>query len=56
MYRDFRKGAPVEADAILGDLIERAEKHNISAPLLQAVFVSLSMYQRELDRGKASAA
>ena len=55
MYRDFRKGAPVEADTILGDLIERAEKHNISAPLLQAAFVSLSMYQRELDRGKASA-
>jgi len=56
MYRDFRKGAPVEADAILGDLIERAEKHNISAPLLQAAFVSLSMYQRERYRGKASAA
>jgi 2-dehydropantoate 2-reductase len=56
MYRDFRKRAPVEADTILGDLIERAEKHNISAPLLQAAFVSLSMYQRELDRGKASAA
>jgi 2-dehydropantoate 2-reductase len=56
MYRDFRKGAPVEADTILGDLIERAGKHNISAPLLQAAFVSLSMYQRELDRGKVSAA
>ena len=46
MYRDFQKGAPVEVDSILGDLLERGEKHGLTTPILQAAFVSLSIYQR----------
>ena len=53
MYRDLKKGAPVEANTILGDLIERGQKHNVSAPILQAAFASLSIYQRGLERAKA---
>jgi 2-dehydropantoate 2-reductase len=46
MYRDRKEQAPVEVDSILGDLIERGSKHGVSAPLLQAAFVMLTIYQR----------
>ena len=55
MYRDLKKGAPVEVDTILGDLFERGQKHGLATPILQAAFVSLSIYQRGLDRAKAAA-
>src|SRR4029453_7591 len=45
MYRDLRKGAPVEGDHILGDLIERGDAHGVAAPLLKAAFVNLRVYQ-----------
>jgi 2-dehydropantoate 2-reductase len=45
MYRDLRKGAPVEADHILGDFIERGGKRGVATPLLQAAFVNLRVYQ-----------
>jgi 2-dehydropantoate 2-reductase len=49
MYRDLCKGAPVEVDAILGDLIERGNKHGIATPLLTAAFVNLRVYQAGLN-------
>src|SRR6202140_2930691 len=50
MYRDLKKGAPVEVDSILGDLLERGKKAGLPTPtpLLQAAFVNLSIYQRSL--------
>jgi 2-dehydropantoate 2-reductase len=54
MYRDFKKGAPVEVDSILGDLLERGQKHNLTTPILQAGFVSLSIYQHAHDLAKAA--
>ena len=45
MYRDLKKGAPVEVDTILGDLLERGQKHGLKTPLLEAAFVNLSIYQ-----------
>jgi 2-dehydropantoate 2-reductase len=54
MYRDFKKGAPVEVDTILGDLLERGQKHGLTTPLLQAAFVSLSIYQHALDPVKTA--
>ena len=50
MYRDLRKGAPVEADHILGDFIERGGAHGVATPLLQAAFVSLRVYQGGLSK------
>ena len=50
MYRDLRKGAPVEADHILGDFIERGTARGITAPLLKAAFVNLRVYQEELPK------
>ena len=50
MYRDLRKGAPVEADQILGDLIERGDAHGVATPLLKAAFVNLRVYQEGLPK------
>ena len=50
MYRDLRKGAPVEADQILGDLIERGDAHGVGTPLLKAAFVNLRVYQERLPK------
>jgi 2-dehydropantoate 2-reductase len=49
MYRDLKKGAAVESDAILGDLLERGRNLGLVTPMLQAAFVNLSIYQRGLD-------
>jgi 2-dehydropantoate 2-reductase len=54
MYRDLKKGASVEVDTILGDLLERGQKQHLTTPVLQAAFVSLSIYQRGLDRARAA--
>jgi 2-dehydropantoate 2-reductase len=54
MYRDLKKGASVEVDSILGDLLDRGAKHGLMTPILQAAFVSLSIYQRGLDQAKAT--
>ena len=43
MYRDLINGAPVEADHILGDLVDRAK--GISAPLVAAAHVQLKVYE-----------
>ena len=43
MYRDMIKGAPVEADHILGDLLGHAK--GVSAPLLTAAYVQLKVYE-----------
>jgi 2-dehydropantoate 2-reductase len=48
MYRDLQKGAPVEADHILGDFIERGSAHGVTTSLLKAAFVNLSIYQNRL--------
>ena len=48
MYRDMSKGGRVEADQILGDLIERGRNLGIAAPLVEAACVSLSVYQARL--------
>ncbi len=48
MYRDLHKGAPVEVDTILGDLLDHGHAHQIEAPLLQACTVRLRVYQNTL--------
>jgi 2-dehydropantoate 2-reductase len=50
MYRDLRKSAPVEADHILGDFIERGSAHGVATPLLKAAFVNLRVYQEGLSK------
>jgi len=50
MYRDLLKGAPVEADHILGDFIDRGSAHRVNTPLLKAAFVNLGVYQDRLPK------
>ena len=45
MYRDMIKGAPVEADHILGDLLQRAK--DVDAPLVTAAYVQLRVYEAQ---------
>ncbi|GAA4590012.1 2-dehydropantoate 2-reductase [Actinoplanes octamycinicus] len=51
MYRDLIAGHPVEADAIVGDLVAEAGRHDVPVPLLSAAWTALSIYQatREAD-------
>lgn len=45
MMRDIEQGAPrVEAEHILGDLIRRGRRIGIAAPLLEAAFAHLQIY------------
>lgn len=46
MYRDMQAGSAVEADHILGDLLVRARGFGLQAPLLEAAYVQLNVYQR----------
>jgi 2-dehydropantoate 2-reductase len=54
MYRDLTQNARVEADTILGDLVDRGRKLAVSAPIVQAAFVSLSIYQQAQARAKSA--
>jgi 2-dehydropantoate 2-reductase len=45
MYRDLQKGAPLEADAILGDMCKRGEAAGLKLPLLSAAYAQLSIYE-----------
>lgn len=47
MYRDLMRGAPVEADNILGDLLARGRKHHVEAPLLRAAYAHLCVYMAQ---------
>lgn len=48
MYRDLQKSARVEADQILGDLLERGRKFSVEAPLLRAAYAQLSVYSASI--------
>ena len=48
MYRDLQKGAPVEADHILGDWLARGQKRGVDAPLVRAGFAQLAIYSAAL--------
>ena len=48
MYRDLLKGVPIEADQIIGDLVERARAAGIETPLLGAIYTHLCVYQRRV--------
>lgn len=55
MYRDLLAGQPVESDAIIGDLVARAERLGVATPLLRLAGAQLAVYQHRLDASAASA-
>lgn len=50
MYRDLQQGNNVEADQIVGDLLERARGFGIATPLLATAFAHLKVYQALRER------
>jgi len=49
MLRDLQAGRQIEADHIIGDLIDRAAKLGVPAPLLTVTYTALSAYQNRLQ-------
>ena len=43
MYRDLQKGRPIEADQIIGDLLNYARHAQVSTPFLAAAYTHLSI-------------
>jgi 2-dehydropantoate 2-reductase len=52
MFRDLQGGRPIEAEAIVGDLVRRGAKAGINAPLLCAAYVCLSVYQNRIGAAR----
>lgn len=48
MLGDIRAGKPTEGDHILGDLINRSEKHGIATPFLKAAHVAVLVHEGSL--------
>jgi 2-dehydropantoate 2-reductase len=48
MYRDLQKGAPIEVDQIIGDLLARGRKADVATPLLATAFTNLTIYQNRV--------
>jgi 2-dehydropantoate 2-reductase len=46
LFRDMQQGANVEVEAILGDLLQHGQSHNLNTPILQAACVRLRIYQK----------
>ena len=52
MMRDIAQGAPrLEAQAIVGDMIVRAERYGIEVPLVRAAYCHLQVYERQRTKG-----
>ena len=44
MFRDMQRGAAVEGDQIVGDMVLRARRHGLAVPLLTAAWAALGVY------------
>jgi 2-dehydropantoate 2-reductase len=49
MLRDIESGARIEADHVLGDLLERASAKVLEAPLLKISYCHLKAYERRRE-------
>lgn len=54
MLRDLEKGGAVESDHIIGDLLTRAGRASLAAPLLDLVFTHLKAYEARQKRQPAA--
>lgn len=55
MLRDIERNAPIEADQIVGDLLQRAKAHSVAAPLLGIAYTHLKSYEARRRRETTSA-
>ncbi|HEX9238104.1 MAG TPA: 2-dehydropantoate 2-reductase [Xanthobacteraceae bacterium] len=54
MLRDIERGAPIEADHIVGDLLQRGGKGAGAYPLLQIAYAHLRTYEARREREKSA--
>lgn len=54
MFRDIQRGAPIEADHMIGDLLRRGEKKALASPLLRVAHAHLKAYEVRRAREAAS--
>jgi 2-dehydropantoate 2-reductase len=47
MLVDVENGAPTEGEHIIGDLVERADKHGLAVPILKAARINLQVYETQ---------
>ena len=45
MLYDIEAGRPTEADHIFGDLVRRADRSGVDAPVLRAALCNLQIYE-----------
>ena len=45
MLRDIQRGGRIEADQIVGDMIQRGRAHTVPTPLLETAYIHLQAYQ-----------
>jgi 2-dehydropantoate 2-reductase len=55
MLRDIERGAPIEGDHIVGDLLRRSEKESRDFPLLRIAYAHLRAYEARRQREQATA-
>ena len=55
MLRDIERGAPIEADHIIGDLLARGSAQPVDYPLLQIAYAHLRTYEARRQREKTAA-
>ena len=53
MFRDIKRGAPIEADHMIGDLLRRGEQRQIASPLLRLAFAHMKSYEVRRTRDAA---
>jgi len=49
MFRDIKAGAPVEADHVIGDLIERGDAAKVPVPRLRTAYTHLKAYEKQRE-------
>jgi 2-dehydropantoate 2-reductase len=52
MLRDLEAGGRIEANHILGDLLERGRKHELAAPMLEIAYAHVRCYEERRNREK----
>jgi len=54
MLRDIQRGAEIESDHIVGDLIRRGREKGVPTPLLDIAYIHLQAYQNRFDTAAMS--
>ncbi len=50
MHQDLEAGRPLELEALVGDVVRLAERHQIAAPTLKTLYAILQVWQHRLSR------